>query len=192
MFLSVDRRDGMVAAWDSRDDIDMLHRFERFGEKLVERPAEHVGSLLDDFAGATGGKIRRLVLAFDRLEFHVLHAFRRSHECRRADETGQFVGRVENFFHAVFRCERHASVAPTVRGRRPDDPGGDAVFAHDFLLFHAMLIGKFSKVKIVQQANDPPEFGFVAEPFLLGKIFHDPFHDLCMVQVERVVVVLCQ
>jgi hypothetical protein len=66
------------------------------------------------------------------------------------------------------------------------------MFPHNFLLLDAVFIGKPPKVEIMQQADDAPKFGFVAEAFFSGKVFHHPFHHLGMVKMESIIVVLGQ
>ena len=79
-----------------------------------------------------------------------------------------------------------------VADHRVDQPLLQAPLPHDLLLLDAVLLRVPLKIQVVQQANQPPEIGFLAVAQLLGKVAHDALHDLGVLQMKGVLIVFRQ
>jgi hypothetical protein len=55
-----------------------------------------------------------------------------------------------------------------------------------------MLRREFLKVYVVEEPRNTPEFRFIAVTQFRGVPLHHPFYGKCMLEVERVLVVLAQ
>ena len=84
---------------------------------VVQLPAQLGRAVCNDIPTAASSKFFVLILLFQALELHILHALGWAHERCRTDESGQLVRRVQQLFHLVLGLNIHTD-GPAVAAYR--------------------------------------------------------------------------
>lgn len=167
------------------------HGEDRFGDHIVQRPAEHIRAAFDDRSGTAGCEVGVFVFFLHRFQFQVQNALGWTHQCDRTDQSGQFVYRIQYLFHFVGRLDIYGKHI-TVAGYRVNETLVHAELPQQLLLFDAVLIWPLFKIQVMKNSNGLPEIRFAAIAKLLRKPTQNIAHNAAVLSMKFSLVVFAE